>query len=146
MFKRDQGATKFMYLPVSPNVPIAIGSLVGLFQGTLIPAFAAMNTFDIVGVIRHAIVSTDKNFTSSRLIEVDVPTQLENTWLIDVIDGTIDSTSIGKYFDLTQNDDGSGIDANSSIVGVARCVKVISSTQGLFTLNIGTSSNQKINI
>lgn len=137
MFIRKQGKTKLMYFPVTASTAIAAGSLVAFASGKLVPATNTVDSFSIVGVIRHTIAATDANYADERLVEVEVPVEANVVWLADVKVGTLATTSVGLYFDLTTADDGSGIDQSASSLDIAWCTKFISTTKGEFILNIG---------
>ncbi len=143
MFVRFQGKTKMMSLPVTPSTAFAAGSLVAFSSGKLVPATNTVDSFSIVGVIRHTISSTDSDYASDRLVEVEVPVEKNVVWKADVKVGTLVATSVGLYFDLTTADDGSGVDQTASSLDICWCVGYISASQGLFILNIGADGKVK---
>lgn len=143
MFIRRQGKTKLMWFPVTASTAIAAGSLVAFSSGKLVPATNTVDSFSIIGVIRHAIAATDSDYADERLVEVEVPVEKNVVWEADVKVGTLVATSVGLYFDLTTADDGSGIDQSASSLDIALCTKYISATKGLFILNIGADGKVK---
>jgi hypothetical protein len=132
-----------MYFPVTPSTDFAAGSLVALSSGKLVPATNTVDSFYIVGVIRHTIASTDANYALDRMVEVEVPVELNTVWEADVKVGTLVATSVGLYFDLTTADDGSGVDQSASSLDIVLCTKYISASKGWFILNIGALAHVK---
>ncbi len=139
MFVRKQGKTKFMWLPVTPSTAISKGALVAFSGGKLIPATSTTACSDIVGVIRHDIAATDSDYASDRLVEVEVPVEKNVVWEADVTSGLV-AADIGLYQDLT---DSLTVNRASSTYDIVQCVKVISTTKGLFILNIGADARAK---
>ena len=140
MFIRKQGKTKFMYFPVTVSTAFAAGSVVAFASGQLIPATNTTAGSSCIGVIRHAIASTDDDYATARLVEVEVPVEKNVVWEASVNDGTLATTSVGLYFDLTTDDDGSGVDQSASLLDVVFCTKFLSTALGHFVLNIGPES------
>ena len=140
MFIKKQGKTKFMYFPVTASTAFKAGSVVALSSGKLIPATNTTAGNVCVGVIRHAITSSDADYALERMVEVEVPVEKNVVWEADVNDGTLATTSVGLYFDLTTDDDGSGVDQSASDLDIAFCTKFISTAKGEFILNIGPES------
>jgi len=136
-FIKKQGKTKFMYFPVTVSTAFAKGALVGFSSGQLVPANNTMAPSAIVGVIRHAIAATDADYAVAREVEVEVPVEKNVVWEAPVAVGTLATTSVGAFFDLTTADDGSGVDQSATTYDVVQCVKFISTTKGQFILNIG---------
>ena len=132
-FKLKQGKTKFMWLPVTTSTALTTGALVAFSSGLLIAATSTTASHAIVGVIRHTIASTDSDYATSRLVEVEVPVQLNTVWEADVTSGLV-AADIGLYVDLTNS---LTINRGGSTYDVAQCIKVISTTKGYFLLNIG---------
>jgi hypothetical protein len=77
------------------------------------------------------------------LIPVEVPVEMNVEWEADVKVGTLATSSVGLYFDLTTADDGSGIDQSASTYDIAQCTKFITTAKGLFVLNIGAQAIAK---
>ena len=134
-FIRKQGRTKLMWLPVTPSTELSKGSLVAFSSGKLIAATSTTAPTDIQGVLRHAIASTDSDYAVDRLVEVEVPVENNVVWEADVTSGLV-AADIGLYQDITS---ATHVDRTASSYDVVQCVKVLSTTKGLFILNIGTS-------
>lgn len=139
--KLYKGKTKFMWLPVTTSTAISINALVGWSSGRLVPANNTMAGSAIMGTIRHAIASTDSDYATARLVEVQVPVEKNVVWECDVTTAAaLTSTDQGEFHDLTTTDDGTGVATGSSSIDVAFCVGFISATKGLYILNIGPES------
>ena len=137
MFVRHQGKTKLMSLPVTPSTAFSAGALVAFSSGLLIPATSTTPGNQIVGVIRHTIATTDSDYASSRLVEVEVPVEMNTVWQVAVTSGLVVG-DIGLYQDLT---DSLTVNRGASTYDIVQCVGVLSATSGLFLLNIGPLSN-----
>ena len=140
MIKRFKGKTKFMWLPVTTGTAFEKDGLVSWASGLLVPAVAGHAGDRIVGVLHHAIVSTDDNYNDARLVEVEVPIETNVIWECTV-DGTeaLTNTDMGDYFDLSSEsgETSSSVDTGESTEDIFYCVGFISATKGLFILNIG---------
>lgn len=144
MFIRKQGKTKIMYLPVAASAgAMAEGSVVALSSGTLILATNTTAGYSCVGVLRKTVTTADADYAVARLLPVEVPVEKNVIWEADVNDGTLATTSVGLYFDLTTDDDGSGVDQSASTYDIAFCTKYISTSKGEFILNIGPDAIAK---
>ena len=139
MFIRHKGKTKFVWRPVTPSTAIGVGALVAFDSGKLIAATATTAGSAIVGVIRHAIAATDADYADERLVEVEVPVEKFSEWEGDVTSGLI-AADIGLYQDLT---DSLTVNRAASTYDIVQCVKVISTTKGIFHLNIGPDAIAK---
>ena len=143
-FIKKSGKTKIMYLPVAASAgAVTDGSLVAFSSGTIVPATNTVDSFSIIGVIRKAIATTDADYAVARLVPVEVPVEMNVVYEAPVAVGTLATTSVGLYFDLTTADDGTGIDQSASALDIALCVKFISATKGRFILNIGALARVK---
>jgi len=135
MFRRKEGKTKIMYLPVTASTAIANGALVAWSGGKLIAAANNPAPETIVGVLRKTIAATDADYAVDlRPVPVEVPVEMNTVWEADVTTGLV-AADVGLYQDLT---DASTVNRAASTYDVVQCVKVLSTTKGLFHLNIGT--------
>jgi hypothetical protein len=134
-FKVKAGKTKDIYLPVTPSTALSKDSIVTFTSGKLVAATAGTTLQNIVGVLVRAIVSTDTDYASDRLVAVRVPVEPNTVWEADVTSGLV-AADVGLFVDLT---DASTINRGASSIDVGYCVGVISSTKGLF--NIGFKGN-----
>jgi len=145
-FIRKEGKTKIMYLPVAASAgAVTNGALMAYSSGVLIPATNTANNYDMVGVIRKAITTADSDYAVARLVPIEVPVEKNVIWEAPVAVGTLATTSVGLYFDLTTADDGTGVDQSASNYDIVQCVKFISTTKGHFILNVGTDARLKAN-
>ena len=145
-FVRRKGKTKFMYLPMSASVEVLPGELMAMSGGKLIIATATTACYNIVGVLRHKIDSTDADYaTDLRLVEIEVPVEKNVVWEADVT-GTLVVTDIGTYKDLTV---GNGTTTTGSITqaastyDIAQVVEFISTSKAGVVLNIGADAAVK---
>ena len=119
-----------MQLPVTPSTALSKNSLVKFTSGKLVAATAGTASADIVGILQKAIVSTDSDYASDRLVNVVVPVGRHFLVEADVTSGLV-ATDVGGEFDLT---DASTVDRTASSVKVVKCIRRISATKGLFWL------------
>jgi len=92
----------------------------------LVAATSTTNPKDIAGVIKHAITSSDSDYASDRLVEVEVPIEKFVVYEADVTSGLV-AADIGAYQDLTNS---TTVNRGASTYDVVQCVKVISTTKG----------------
>ncbi len=134
-FVKKRGKTKFMWLPIYPEGgAISAGSLLAWSTGKLIPATSSTTAANTVGVIRHAVATTDSDYDKDRLVEVEVPVESNVEWFAD--GASLSATTRGTYVDLT---DAANVNGGASSIKVVQHIKHISATKGVFILNIGTS-------
>jgi len=139
MFTLKQGRTKLMWLPVTASTAITKQKLVAWSSGKLIEATSTTPSYNIAGVLKHTIASTDSDYATSRLVEVEVPVEKFVVWEADVTSG-LATSSLGNYYDLT---DGGHVATTASTYDIVQCVKYISATKGWFILNIGPDGHAK---
>ena len=144
MVRRYQGKTKFMWMPVTASTALLADALVKWTSGQLVAAPAACEGYDIAGVLRHAIASTDSDYASERNVEVEVPTELNVVWEVTV-DATaaLLVTDIGTYMDIGSDNTGDDIESGTSTYDTWLCVGFISATKGLFIGNWGVFGRRK---
>lgn len=132
-FVRKQGKTKLMWLPVTTSTAFTKDALVVWASGLLIPATSTTTAKAAVGVIRHAIASTDADYATARLVEVEVPVENFVIWTADGT-GTFVATDCGGYFDLSDS-----VTANkgATTYGLCYMTKFISATKIECVLNVG---------
>jgi len=133
-FERNRGKTKFMFLPVTVSTALSINSLLRWASGEVLAAVAGTAADDIIGILRHAIVSTDADFATARLVEVEVPVE-KNVEYRFVTSGLV-AADLGTDVDLT---DSVTVNRAATAVGVVRVVKRISATAGIGLLRINDS-------
>jgi len=129
-FILKKGRTKFVYLPVTTSTAITAGTLVTFSSGLLVAATSSTAAADIVGVLRHTIASTDTDYATARLVEVQVPTERFTQWIGSVTSGLV-AADIGIEVDLT---DGATVNRGATSVKAVRCLEVVSTTSGTFLI------------
>jgi len=132
MFIRKRGKTKFMWLPVTTSTAISKGALVAWSSGKLIAATSTTSPTVIAGVLRHAIASSDSDYATDRLVEVEVPLENFVEWEADTASAV--STDLGGYVDLTNS---LTVNRGASSYDVCLIVGLISATKIRVVLNIG---------
>jgi len=139
MFKRKSGRTKMVPLPVTPSTEFEKGALVAWSSGKLVPATSTTVCSDIVGVLVKAITSTDDDYADDRNVLVEIPVEKDVVWEADVTSGLV-ASDVGLYCDLT---DSVTVNRGASTYDIVQCRGVITSTKGLFVLNIGPDARAK---
>jgi len=123
---------KAVMLPVTPSTVLAKNSLVAFTSGKLVAAVAGTSAINLVGILQQAIAAADADYAKDRLVSVLVPTGRHFLVEADVTSGLV-AADVGLEVDLT---DASTINRAASSVDVAKCVRVISTTKGLFWLRL----------
>ena len=132
-FIRHKGKTKTIQVPVTVSTVFTAGDIVSYASGEIIRATSSTTALSHVGVIRQTIVSTDDDYATARLVSVEVPVEKNVEWLADVTSGLV-AADVGLLVDLT---DAGTIDRSASTIDAAQVRAVISTTQGIFVLNLG---------
>lgn len=128
-----------MWLPVTTSTALSANSLVAWSSGYLVAATSSTAGYSIVGVLRHAIASTDDDYATARLVEVEVPVEMNVVWEMDVTSGLV-AADRGLFQDLTS---ATHVDRSASTYDIVQCIKVLSTTKGEFLLNIGPLAKAK---
>lgn len=126
--KLKKGKTKFVYLPMTTSTAVTKDTLLTFSTGLLVAATSSTAAADIVGVLRHTIASTDADYASARLVEVQVPVERFTVWECDVTSGLV-AADIGIEVDLT---DGATVNRAATSVKAVRATKVLTTTKGEF--------------
>lgn len=134
-FILKEGRTKRVHMPVTPSTALSANSLVTFSSGKLVAATSGTAASAFAGVLEGAITAADTDYADDRLVAVIVPTEKHTVWEGDVTSGLV-AADVGLEVDLT---DASTINRGASSVDAAKVVGVISTTKGLFHLNIGGS-------
>ena len=135
MFILKEGLTKNIQLPVTASTVIAQGAFVAFSSGKLIAATSTTASYEIIGVLVRAIAATDSDYADERLVDVQVPVEMNTVWIGDVTSGLV-AADIGLFQDLT---DSVTVDRSASTYNPVQCVKVLSTTKGEFLLNLRQS-------
>jgi hypothetical protein len=137
-FKKAQGKTKIVYLPVTASTAFTEGGIVAFSSGYLIPATSSTAALAHVGVIRKTIAATDADYAVARKVPVEVPVEKNVIWEAPVTSGLV-AADVGLLVDLT---DAGTINRGASTYDAAQVIAVISSTKGLFRLNLGGATGE----
>ena len=129
------GKTKEIPLPVTPSTAIAEGAIVTFTSGKLVAATAGTTAANTVGILKKAIVASDADYASDRLVSVLVPVEQNVVFEADVTSGLV-ATDIGGEFDLTS---ATHVNRGASSVDVVKCIGVVSSTKGHFFVKLNGS-------
>ena len=135
-FRRYRGKTKTAWLPVTASTTFSKGAIVAFASGYLIEATSSTAALSHVGVIKKAILSSDADYADARKVPVEVPLDKFVEWEGDVTSGLV-AADVGLLVDLT---DANTINRGASTIDAAQVTGVISSTKGLFRLNLGGST------
>ena len=122
-----------MYFPVTVSTAFSKDSLVSIGSaGTLIASVDGAK--NVLGVIRHAIASTDGDYATARLVEVEVPVEKNVIWEVDGTAATYVSTDIGFEFGISS---ALLVDRTDTTDKVFRVTEVVSSSKirGMFKFN-----------
>jgi hypothetical protein len=131
-FIRHKGKTKTAWYPVTASTAFTKGDIVSFSSGYLIPATSSTAASTHIGVIKKTIATTDADYASARLVPVEVPVEKNVEWRAPVTSGLV-AADVGLLVDLT---DAGTINRGASSVDAAQVRGVISSTQGIFVLNL----------
>ena len=123
-FRKVNGKTKWIHLPVTPSTVLAEGALLRLTSGKLVAAAAATAAVDIAGVLRKGIAATDADYALDRLVEVEVPLEKHVVYEFETVAAV--ATDIGLEVDLVDADT---VDRSASAVKVVKITKVLSATK-----------------
>ena len=133
-FRRVQGKTKFVYLPVTPSTVLVKDSLVTFSSGKLIAVTSTTTPIAIEGIIRHSITAADADYAANRWVEVEVPVEKNVVWEFEAI--SLVAADIGVEVDLVDADT---VDRSASAIKVVKPLKVLSTTLGQGYLKINGS-------
>lgn len=138
-FIKHKGKTVTRWLPIAASTAITKGSIVAWNgSGALIAATSSTAASAHVGVIKKTIAATDADYaTANRLVPVEVPVEKFVEWRGAVTSGLV-AADIGLWVDLT---DALTINRGASTYDAAQVKKVISTTEGIFYLNLGGATN-----
>jgi hypothetical protein len=131
-----RGQTKNIDLPVTPSTAFTADTFVKFSSGKLVPCVAGDAALDIVGVIRKTIASTDADYASDRLVPIEVPVERHVEYTIDIGTGTIAATDVNTEYDLAA---AGTIDQTGTTDKVAKLIKFVSSTKGVFFVKFNGS-------
>jgi hypothetical protein len=135
-FSVKAGKVKTIWLPVDASGgAMPRGSLVTVTSGVLELVTSSTANTAIVGILDKAVATTDADYAVARLLPVIVPVEKHVEYEADVTSGLV-ATDVGLEVDAT---DHLALNRGASSVDVAKCVKVLSATKGIFWLKINGS-------
>lgn len=136
MFSVHKGKVKTVWLPVDASGgAMPKGSLVTVTSGVIELATSSTANTAIVGILDKAVATTDDDYAVARMLPVLVPVEKHVEYEADVTSGLV-AADIGLEVDAT---DHLVLNRGASSVDVAKCVKVLSGTKGIFFLKINGS-------
>lgn len=118
-----KGKTRIVWYPVTTSTALSADSLVTFTSGLLVAATSGTATNIIVGTLVKAIVSTDSDYATSRLVAVRIP--VEKGVVYEATTASAVSTDIGTLADLT---DAVTVNRGATSVKVFRILEVPSAT------------------
>lgn len=136
-FTKYKGKTVTRWLPVTTSTAITKGAIVAWSSSLLIAATSSTAASAHVGVIKKTIASTDTDYATARLVPVEVPIEVMVEWRGTVTSGLV-AADISLWVDLT---DSLNINRAASTIDAAQVKSVISTTEGIFILNLGGATN-----
>jgi len=136
-FTKHKGKSITRWLPVTTSTTFTKGDVVAWSSGLLIKATSSTAAKDHVGVIQKTIAATDSDYATARLVPVLVPAEKMVQFRGPVTSGLV-AADIGLWVDLT---DAGTINRGASTYDAAQVVSVISTTEGIFVLNLGGAVN-----
>lgn len=135
-FSVHKGKVKTVWLPVDPSGgAMPKGSLVTLTSGIIELVTSSTANTAIVGILDKAVATTDDDYAVARMLPVLVPIEKHVEYEADVTSGLV-AADVGLEVDAT---DHLVLNRGASSVDVAKCVKVLSSTKGIFFLKFNGS-------
>lgn len=136
MFSVSKGKVKTVWLPVDASGgAMPKGSLVTVTSGVIELVTSSTANTAIVGILDKAVATTDDDYAVARMLPILVPLEKHVEYEADVTSGLV-AADIGLEVDAT---DHLVLNRGASSVDVAKCVKVLSTTKGIFWLKINGS-------
>lgn len=94
-------------------------------SGYLTKATATTPRAEIIGLIQRIVASTDSDYASNTMVEVDVPL-VGDEFDFDVGTGSAVQSMVGKKFDLKDHDE---LDVNAQLTKAVEVLRVLSTTK-----------------
>jgi len=135
-FTKYKGKTVTRWIGVTPSTTFTKGDIVQMSSGLLIKATTTSAAKDAVGVIKKTIASTDSDYATSRLVPVEVPVEKMVQWRSTGV--ALVASENGLWMDLAS---AGTVDRAGSTYDAVQQFSVISSTEGVFILNLGGAVN-----
>lgn len=135
MIKRMSGEANIHPFKKAASEAFALNDVVTKdSSGYLTKATALTPRSEIVGLIQRIVASTDTDYASNTMVEVDVPEGKEDEFDFDVDTGTAVQAMVGKKYDLA---DHNGLDVNAQLTKAVEVTRILSTTKvrGFFRIN-----------
>lgn len=131
-FTRHKGKTVTRWLPVTPSTTFTKGDIVAWATGKLIKATTTSAAKTHVGVIKKTIAATDTDYALDRFVPVEVPLEKMVEWRSTGV--ALVATENGLWMDLAA---AGTVDRAGSTYDAVQQKGIISTTEGIFVLNLG---------
>lgn len=125
-FRKYQGATKKVWLPMTTSLALLKGTLVEFTSGRIAAADADEAGDAIVGVLGKTIASTDTDYATARLVPVEVPTERHVMWEADATGFTAGGTDEGVEYGIS---DSATVDKTETTAKAFKVMQVVSATK-----------------
>lgn len=135
-FTKYKGKTVTRWLPVTVSTTFTKGDIVKFSSGAIIKATTTSAAKDAVGVIKKTIAATDADYATARLVPVEVPLEKMVQWRSTGV--ALVASENGLWMDLAS---AGTVDRAGSTYDAVQQFSVISSTEGIFILNLGGAVN-----
>lgn len=126
-FIAKTGRMKEIWLPATVSTAFTKNTLVTFTSGQLVAVTAGTAAVDVAGVIERAVVSTDTDYATARLLPIKVPTERHALFEADVT-ATLVTTDVGLEVDLT---DAGTVNRGATSVKAVKIMKFLTTTKAL---------------
>ena len=109
-------------------------------SGYLTKSTATTPRAEILGLIQRTVVSTDSDYASNTMVEVDVPEGKEDEFDFDVGTGSAVQSMVGKKFDLKDENE---LNVNAQLTKLVEVKRVLSTTKVRGYFRIGDSEKAR---
>lgn len=131
-FTKFKGKSITRWLPVTTSTTFTKGDIVAWSSGLLIKATTTSAAKTHVGVIKRTIAAADSDYATARQVPVEVPAAKMVEWRST---GTaLVASENGLWMDLSA---AGAVDRAGSTYDAVQQKGIISSTEGIFVLNLG---------
>jgi hypothetical protein len=140
-FKAVKGKWGLRWWPKTASTAFSVNTLVAVNAGTGFFIPASSTTDFNLGILRKAVTSSDSDYASNTRLPIECPMSPYAEMEGDVSTGTLATTSVGEYFNLT---DAAGVDQSSGSNRSVLCTGFISASKGLFVLNSNAATRPAV--
>jgi len=133
MIKRNSGEVKILPYKKAASTVFAQNDVVTKdASGYLVRATASTPRSQLIGLIRRDVASTDADYASNTLVEVETFLDDSVEFIATVDTGTLTQAMVGSQYDLA---DHNGIDVTVTAVGHVTITRFLSATQAVVKFN-----------